>query len=270
MEYTENSIIENSFPGITPTKIISLVPSQTELLFDLELFNEVIGITKFCIHPKEWYRNKTRIGGTKTVDVELIKQLKPDLIIANKEENVKEQIEALQEIAPVHLTDVSNLEEALTMITDVGKLTGKAEKAIDIVKEISQSFLELSIVQDHPAESTNYNTTACYLIWREPYMTIGADTFIHDMLRRCGFINVFANRKRYPVITVKEIRATGCEVLFLSSEPYPFKQNHMDELQAQLPGCRIQLVDGELFSWYGSRLKYSANYFKTLQHSGHH
>ena len=105
MEYTENSIIENSFPGITPTKIISLVPSQTELLFDLELFNEVIGITKFCIHPKEWYRNKTRIGGTKTVDVELIKQLKPDLIIANKEENVKEQIEALQEIAPVHLTD---------------------------------------------------------------------------------------------------------------------------------------------------------------------
>jgi ABC-type Fe3+-hydroxamate transport system substrate-binding protein len=204
------------------------------------------------------------------VDVELIKLLEPDLIIANKEENVKEQIEALQQIAPVHITEVSNLEEALTMITDVGKLTGKAEKAFDIANEISQSFLQLSDELGHPAQSTKYNAKACYLIWREPYMTIGADTFIHDMLSRCGFINAFANRKRYPIVTVDEIRATNCEVLFLSSEPYPFKQNHINELQEQLPECHIQLVDGELFSWYGSRLKYSANYFKTLLHSGHH
>ncbi len=243
-----------------PKRIVSLVPSQTELLHYLGLEKETIGITKFCVHPAEWFHSKTRVGGTKSIQKAIIDQLHPDLIIANKEENVKEQVEALANDCPVWVTDVKNLDDALQMIDQIGKLTLKEKEAVRLVEEIKERFDMLSFQQ----KTKKPKPKTCYLIWRNPYITVGGNTFINDMLDKCGFENISAKRSRYPEMTVSELRTADCQLLLLSSEPYPFKQKHIDELQTHLPGTRIILVDGEMFSWYGSRLLYSTEYFKIL------
>ena len=239
-----------------PKRIVSLVPSQTELLFDLGLNAETIGITKFCIHPESWFKTKERIGGTKTVNFDKIHLLKPDLIIANKEENVKEQIESLALNYPVWLSDVNNLPNALQMIEDIGILTGKSADANTLITGIKKAFNKMPKIKK-PVKTA-------YLIWRKPYMTVGIDTFINDMLQQCGFENIFSDKKRYPEINMEDLRIAGCQLLLLSSEPYPFKQKHIDQLSTQLPGIKILLADGEFFSWYGSRLQQSPSYFKRL------
>ncbi len=243
--------------------IISLVPSQTELLYYFGLDDETIGITKFCIHPLVWYRNKIRVGGTKTVDVKRIINLKPDLIITNKEENVREQVEALAAHFPVWITDVNNLQNALNMIADIGQLTNRETTALELIEQIKINFSHLN---NAPllSQIQNSQLPACYLIWKDPYMTVGFDTFIHDMMQRAGFKNIFETKPRYPQITLNDIKAANCKFLLLSSEPYPFKQKHLDELQQQLPSIKIILVDGEMFSWYGSRLLKAPGYFKSL------
>lgn len=242
-----------------PKKIISLVPSQTELLAHFGLDNEVIGITKFCVHPKDWFKNKTRVGGTKSINSELIKSLQPDLIIANKEENVKEQIEELAKEFTVWVTDVNSLEDALKMIEDVGQLTHKATEAETLIIRIKTNFAQL--------QTTNYKLQTAYLIWQKPYMTIGGDTFINDMMKQCGLQNIFENKKRYPEIILRQLSTDNCQLILLSSEPFPFKQKHVDELQQQLPGKKIILVDGEMFSWYGSRLLKASVYFNQIMES---
>lgn len=239
----------------TPKRIISLVPSQTELLYDLGLDEEVIGITKFCVHPEHWFRNKTRIGGTKTVNINKIKELQPDLIIANKEENVKEQVDELAKHFPVFVTDVNSLDDAYQMIYHIGKLTGKESKSEQIIKQINEGFSQL--------QTSNKLQTA-YLIWKDPFMTIGGDTFVDDMLYYAGAVNIFSDKSRYPEITIKDLQDRGCQLLLLSSEPYPFSQKHVDELQSHLPTTKILLVDGEMFSWYGSRLLKAPSYFQKL------
>ena len=239
----------------TPKRIISIVPSQTELLYDLGLFEAVIGITKFCIHPEEWFRNKLRVGGTKKLDIEKIRSLRPDLILANKEENEKEQVEMLANEFPVWTSDISSLQDALNMIRAVGEIVNKKREAGDIADRIIENFKSIPV----PAQ----NLKTCYLIWKDPYMTIGGDTFIHDMLKHAGFDNMFGNCDRYPVTGIENLQ--NCQLLLLSSEPYPFKQQHKEELQASLPQAKIMLVDGEMFSWYGSRLLQSPRYFNQLQ-----
>lgn len=239
-----------------PKRIVSLVPSQTELLFDLGLETETVGITRFCVHPKSWSDSKEKTGGTKTVNIEKIHQLKPDLIIANKEENVKEQIEALTADYPVWISDVNNFEDALQMIADIGSLTGRSAVANSLIGQIKKNFDELPAIRK-PVKTA-------YLIWRNPYMTVGGDTFINDMLRTCGFENIFSNETRYPEINTATLQIANCQLLLLSSEPYPFKQKHIDELILQLPGTKIILADGEFFSWYGSRMLRSPAYFNEL------
>jgi ABC-type Fe3+-hydroxamate transport system substrate-binding protein len=241
----------------TPKRIISLVPSQTELLFDLGLKDKVIGITKFCIHPEEWFRSKTRIGGTKQLNIKLIKQLQPDLIIANKEENVKEQIRELEKYFPVWISDVNNLENAYEMIEQIGLITHKETAAKKIADTIKKNFARL--------QTRNPKLRTCYLIWQDPYMTVGGDTFIHSMLEAAGFNNIFTEQKRYPAITIDQLLNAHCQLLLLSSEPYPFKQKHIDELQTLIPDTKIVLVDGEMFSWYGSRILKAPEYFISLQ-----
>ncbi len=238
----------------TPQRIISLVPSQTELLFDLELNETVVGITKFCVHPQEWHQAKTRVGGTKNVNIEKVISLKPDLIIANKEENLKANIEALEMIAPVWISDINNLETALDMIVAIGEITNTIEKAKSIVNTINIAF--------DPLHTFENPKTCIYLIWQNPYMTVGADTFINDMFKYCGLENVFADKTRYPEISLAVMQAANPNLVLLSSEPYPFKQKHIDELQQHFPNAKIMLVDGEMFSWYGSRLIKAAKYFK--------
>ena len=247
-----------------PSRIISLVPSQTELLHYLGLESETIAITKFCVHPEAWFRNKSRIGGTKTIDIEKIRSLQPDLIIANKEENIKEQVEMLAEDFPVWVSDVNDLAAAYGMINDIGILTTKEKAATSLNTAIKNKFD--TIIQALPI---NKRIPVVYLIWKDPYMTIGGDTFISNMLQMAGFINTFRDQGRYPEITISRIKDIDCKLILLSSEPYPFKQKHINELQKELPGIKIVIVDGEMFSWYGSRLLYAADYFlKMMQDTG--
>lgn len=238
-----------------PTRIISLVPSQTELLYDLGLTNEVVGITKFCIHPEIWYRSKTRIGGTKNINLKKIAALQPDLIIGNKEENSKEQIQQLMQLYPVWMSDIKTLADALNMIGKIGELVNRKEKANEIITQIKSNFA--TIINPLPK-------TCAYFIWKNPYLCAGSDTFIDAMLQACSFQNVFSNLSRYPEINLQKLEQMQPEVILLSSEPYPFKEADKAHLQKICPGSKIQLVDGEMFSWYGSRLLKSPAYFNTV------
>lgn len=236
-------------------KIISVVPSQTELLYHLNLDKETTGITKFCIHPQQWFKTKTRVGGTKTLDIDLIRKLNPDIIFANKEENTEHQIKLLSKELPVYISDIKNLEDALQMIADIGIITGTYDKASAIIREIKNNFTNLI-----PRKEIN----TAYLIWQKPFMSVGGDTFINDMMKRCGYSNVLQNKQRYPETTVDELNSLNTELLLLSSEPFPFKEKHVDEIIAAGFKGKIMLVDGEMFSWYGSRLIQAPAYFQQL------
>ncbi len=240
-----------------PKRIISLVPSQTELLYDLGLKNEVIAQTIFCIHPKEMHESKLKIGGTKKLKMDLIKSLQPDLIIGNKEENEQQQIEELMLEFPVWMSDIKDLKDALIMIEQVGVLVGKTEEANKIAENIHLDFEDLLVQTE---------TKKClYLIWRAPWMAAGNDTFINDMMKRMGLINVVSNEfARYPQLTNENLLELNPELILLSSEPYPFNEKHIEELKSFLPKAKVLLVDGELFSWYGSRLLKSVKYFNNL------
>lgn len=243
-----------------PKRIISLVPSQTELLHDLGLEVEVVGITKFCIHPPNWFKSKNRIGGTKTVDFEKVAELKPDLIIANKEENTQSEIEELQRKYPVYTSDISNLKESLEMIHQIGEISAKENQSKKIIEKIQFEFEKLKPFKE---EKNN----ALYLIWKEPYMSINKNTFINDMLKLSGFNNVISQNIEYPTLSEEQIIEFAPEFIFLSSEPYPFKEKHKEELQNICQNSKIVLVDGEYFSWYGSRLQNAPIYFRDLINS---
>jgi ABC-type Fe3+-hydroxamate transport system substrate-binding protein len=240
----------------TPKRIISLVPSQTELLFDLGLRDEVVGITKFCIHPEKWYQTKTRIGGTKNPDIEKIKALKPDLIIGNKEENRLEDILELEQIAPVWMSDIETIDDALKMISKVGEIFGESSKAMEMVSKINSDLNEYF-------PKIQSNNSCIYLIWNEPLMAVGDKTFIHSMMEVFGLENYFKNGERYPMLE-EDIYSEITHVL-LSSEPFPFNASHLPEIEKRFPNAKIIFVDGEMFSWYGSRLLLVKEYFEKLK-----
>lgn len=237
-------------------RIVSLVPSQTELLYDLGLDAAVVGRTSFCIHPREKVDGARVVGGTKRFRFDVIDELAPDLIIGNKEENYVEGIERLAASYPVWMSDIETLDEALDMIRAVGHLVHRQQRADTLVTEIDERFRALA-----PAR---HRRRVAYLIWRRPYMAVGAHTFIHDLLGRCGFDNVFATpeRARYPEVSLDEIRAVSADLVLLSSEPFPFDERHCEELANLLPDADIRLVDGEMFSWYGSRLLLAGEYLR--------
>jgi len=240
-----------------PNRIISLVPSQTELLHDLGLSDEVVGITKFCIHPDKWFNAKTKVGGTKNINIDAIHSLKPDLIIANKEENLKSDIEILMQHYPVWISDIISLEDNNDMILKIGTLTSTKIKAKEIVTNIQQNFNNLN--------TDNRKIKTAYLIWQNPFMVAGSDTFINTMMQAAGFENIFLDKKRYPEINIEEIKMNKCELIILSSEPYPFKEKHLEAFQKLLPEVKIILADGELFSWYGSRIMQAPAYFSKIR-----
>ncbi len=237
------------------TRIVSTVPSQTELLYDLGLEEAVVGITKFCVHPQRWYKTKTRIGGTKTLDLEKIKGLQPDLIIANKEENVKEQILALQKVCEVYVSDIKTPEDNLQLIKELGEKTGTNLSALRLAAQLQSALNSLSKAQQ---------LSAVYLIWRDPYMTVGQDTYIHSMMQKCGLQNCFETKSRYPETTIQHLKELHPDLILLSSEPYPFKEKHIEELREHLPESKFFLVDGEAFSWYGTRLIKTVAYLNHL------
>ncbi|MCW5912510.1 MAG: ABC transporter substrate-binding protein [Cyclobacteriaceae bacterium] len=252
MEFTDqlSRKIDVSFP---PQRIISLVPSQTELLFDLGLSNRVAGVTKFCIHPAGTVKSKTIIGGTKNFRFDVIDQLKPDLIIGNKEENYIEGISILEQKYPVWMSDISDYESALAMIRGVAAVTGTTERGKKIISTINRAFERLP---EFPRKRV------LYLIWH-PWMAAGTGTFIHSMLSRLGLINVVEG-SRYPELSEAAIRQLNPDVVLLSSEPFPFKAHHENSIRQLLPHAKVVHVDGELFSWYGSRMAKAPAYFASL------
>lgn len=244
-----------------PKRIVSLVPSQTELLYDLGLNDEVVGQTLFCIHPQEMRKVKPVVGGTKNVKIDKVDALQPDLIIANKEENDKDQIEALMEKYPVWISDIKNLDDAIDMVLKVGELVNKTNEAEAITRNIQNSFGSLVDLPHNGIAGKK----VLYLIWRKPWMCAGVDNFINEMLNSMGLLNATTDKMgRYPELTSSDIATLCPDFIFLSSEPYPFKEKHIDELQIICPQSKIILVDGELFSWYGSRLQHSVAYFNKL------
>ena len=254
-----NRTVEFNFP---PKRIISLVPSQSELLWDLGLQNELVGITKFCVHPGEMFRSAKRIGGTKTIKLDEIQKLNPNLIIANKEENQQEQIEELCKYFPVYISDIYNLQDALQMIKQVGVITDREGQSKKLASSIDEKYTQF---KNQESRYKIRDKRVVYLIWKNPYMAAGSSTFITNMLNECGFINTFGNHAgRYPAVSIEELKREKPDFIFLSSEPYPFKEKHIKELQSHLPQTKIILVDGEMFSWYGSRLLYAFDYFEEL------
>jgi ABC-type Fe3+-hydroxamate transport system substrate-binding protein len=246
--------------AVPPQRIISLVPSQTELLFDLGLEERIVGITKFCVHPYHLKSTKKIIGGTKKVHLEKIKLLKPDIIIANKEENTEEIVASLQEIAPVWVSDIATIEDSLHMITEFGKMFSvrtKAQQWIDKINYGHADFIKFMEGRE-PLK-------AAYFIWKNPYMAAGGGTFINEMLRLNKFVNIYEDRGRYPEIIIQKMRIQGDpDVVFLSSEPYPFKEEDAFEVGRFTHHAKTVFVDGEMFSWYGSRLVKAFDYFKQL------
>lgn len=240
-----------------PKRIISLIPSQSEYLWDLGLKEELVGISKFCIHPKEMFEQKVRVGGTKQLDLEKIRALKPDLIIGNKEENVKEQIEELKTEFNVWMSDMNTLDEAYEMMLQLGQICGKKVESERMVEQIKNELNQITDIFDHKK--------AAYFIWNKPYMVAGSNTFIHEVLKHVGIQNCFADKSRYPETTIDELRQLQPHYLFLSSEPFPFQTQHVNEIQTQLPDCKVVLVDGEMFSWYGSHLLSLRTYILNLR-----
>jgi ABC-type Fe3+-hydroxamate transport system substrate-binding protein len=250
-----NRIIEVPEP---PGRIISLVPSITELLIDLGLNRKMAGRTRFCIHPAEKVRDIPVVGGVMGLNRHEIDKIQPDLILASKEENAKNEIMDLAGDYPLWVSDVHNLEDALSMIQAIGEICGKNKEAGEITDRIRQAFGEL----DHIPPGI---VRAVYLIWNHPLYTINGETFTHDMLKRCGIENVFADKKEaYPIISEKEIRERKPDFIFLPSEPYAFKEKDVRSFDRMFPQAEIKRVDGEYFTWYGSHLIDAPSYFKHL------
>ncbi|NRR92750.1 ABC transporter substrate-binding protein [Winogradskyella undariae] len=245
--------------GRKPKRIVSLVPSQTELLVDLGLEGFIVGVTKFCVHPNHLRMSKMVVGGTKEINIEKIKALRPDIILCNKEENTKEMIEELTGIAPIHVSDVYNLEDSFELINmygDIFEIERTTSTLISNIKLEREAFQ----LQNQDIEKLK----VAYFIWKKPWMVAASDNFINVMLNEARFINVFESEKRYPEIDFNNSKLKEADLIFLSTEPFPFKKADVIELQSQFPDKKIKIVDGELFSWYGSRLLKSYKYFQTL------
>ncbi len=243
-----------------PLRIVSLVPSQTELLCDLGLERNIVGVTKFCVHPYYIKSVSAVVGGTKKVHLDKIAALAPDIIICNKEENTPEMVDALRAIGPVWVTDVRSLPDNAQMISDFGQLFNKrteAKKWNDKIASAHSAFVQY--MHGRPHRKT------AYFIWKEPWMVAGSDTFIDQMLALNHFDNIYAGQGRYPEIELRKIRLAGDpELVLLSSEPYPFREQDAFEIGRFTHHAKTVFVNGEMFSWYGSRLHKAFGYFRQL------
>lgn len=247
-----------------PKRIVSLVPSQTELLYDLGLEDRIVGITKFCVHPYHFKSTKKIVGGTKKVHLEKIRLLQPDIIICNKEENTQETVAELNKICPVWVTNIVTIEDNSKMIADFGQLFNcrtEAQKWNDKLAFALSDFK--NFIKDYPVKK------AAYFIWKNPYMVAGSDNYINELLKLNHFNNIYGENSktlgRYPEIDLKKIRLEGDpDLVFLSSEPFPFKEEDSFEIGRHTHHAKTVFVDGELFSWYGSRLLKAFEYFKKI------
>jgi iron complex transport system substrate-binding protein len=245
---------------IKDLKIISLVPSLTELLVDLGLEDNIVGVTKFCIHPKNLRKDKVVVGGTKNIHLEKIKALRPDFILCNKEENTKKIVEDCSNITTTHVSDISTIKEIIALITYYGTLFSCEEKAAIINIELTAKFQDFKTFVADKA-----TLKVVYFIWKNPWMIAANNTFINHLLTLCKFDNCYKDRSRYPEIFLEDLKTKEIDLIFLSSEPFPFKEKNSLDFKNHAESANIVLVDGEYFSWYGSRLLKAFDYFKELR-----
>ncbi len=242
----------------TPQRIVSLVPSQTELLVDLGLEDKLVGVTKFCVHPVDIKQKVQVVGGTKQIHIERLKAVNPDIVLCNKEENTKAMVDEIAQFFPVHVADVETIEDTYQLITQYGDLFDVADKAAKINTDIEKAYLEF---KDYVADKPKLKVA--YFIWRKPWMVVGNSTFVNYLLEQCKFENVYADLARYPEVDITKLK--DMDYLLLSSEPFPFAEKHRQELLPFIgKKTEIKFVDGEFFSWYGSRLRLAFTYFKQL------
>lgn len=238
-------------------RIVSLVPSQTEYILDLIGDNKdinVVGRTKFCIHPANKVSDITIVGGTKQVHIDKIKALNPDIVICNKEENTEEIANEIEAFFPVFTSEITTIDSALDYMLRIAQLLDLSEEGDIIKTQINQAIKGYQPIKQKKA---------IYLIWKDPYMAAGGDTFIDKMMNAAGYNNVLHDQLRYPTVILDDIKSYNPDVIFLSSEPYPFQEKHVSEFDAlNIP---THVVDGEMFSWYGTRMLKSWEYFNQLQ-----
>lgn len=239
-----------------PERIVCLVPSLTEMLVDLGLKHKLLGVTKFCVHPQDIRTHAEVIGGTKNIKHDSIQEINPDFILANKEENELEDVERLSESCPVYVSDINSIEDLLQLIRDLGELFSIPERSRQLADDIQTSFIKFSRETQHQPI-----LKIAYFIWRDPWMVAGSSTFIDYMLKLNNFDNVYKDLPRYPEVDIHQLKPV--DYIFLSSEPFPFKDQHKNEFE--MNPDKIQIVDGEYFSWYGSRLLKAFDYFGQLR-----
>ncbi|WP_418602596.1 ABC transporter substrate-binding protein [Hwangdonia sp.] len=245
----------------TPRRIVSLVPSQTELLVDLGLEANIVGVTKFCVHPVHLKKTKAIVGGTKQIHIDKIRSLNPDVILCNKEENTKEIVEACARICNTHVSDIFTIEDSLELIHQYGMLFNKNEDALKIVNHIKKETDNFkTFIQKKPT------LKVAYFIWKNPWMVAANNTFINYLLALNHLKNVYETQNRYPEIELNNTAINKeVDVVLLSTEPFPFNHSHKKEVQAFYPNAKVVIADGEMFSWYGSRLTKAFAYFKNLR-----
>ncbi|MDA8595056.1 helical backbone metal receptor [Flavobacteriaceae bacterium] len=243
-----------------PKRIVSLVPSITELLVDLNLEDELLGITKFCTYPRHLKKTKTIVGGTKEVHIDKIKTLQPDLIICNKEENTKEIVMEAEKIAPVFVCDLKEVDENPSLFLSIGKLTHRNFEARNLVDKFNFARDQFEqFIKTEPERSV------AYFIWAKPWMVAGSQTYINSVLKLNHFKNVYANLERYPVVEIKKFRMQGdADYVLFPDEPFPFKDEHAFELGRFTHHAKTVFIDGSYFSWYGSRSIKAFKYFKEV------
>lgn len=242
--------------GARPRRIVSLVPSTTELLCDLGLADRLVGVTVYCVEPRDVVRDKAKVGGEKDPDLERIRRLEPDLVVANVEENVQAHVETLREWGiAVWVTYPRNVPDSLQMIRELGEVTAVPERAAALLDKLAPLAAHTRALA-----AARSPVPVFYAIWRNPYMTINTDTYLSDVLATCGAANIFADRtERYPVVTLDEAAARQPSVILLPDEPFRFRRVHLKDFEPyrDVPAVRdgrIHLVDGKPFSWHGRRL----------------
>lgn len=243
-------------PATLPPRVVSLVPSLTEALVWLGLTSHLVGVSDWCVHPAEAVEKIPKVGGTKTPSLSRILALAPDLVIANREENRRRDVERLEaEGVPVWVTYPRTVRDGVALLRELAELGAASGALVALVDPI-----EAAVAAAEAARPARGVRVFCP-IWKTPWMSVGQDTYAHDLLALCGGENVFAGRedRRYPIVQLDEIIAASPEVILLPDEPYAFGAREAAELaELDLPAAasgRIHLIDGTLVSWYGPRIQ---------------
>ena len=254
-------------PRRPPRRIVSLVPSLTEALFELGLGERVVGVTEWCVHPAEGVAGLPRVGGTKNADVDRIRSLAPDLVIANQEENTRRVVDRLRAAGiPVWVTYPRTVRAAARLLRELAALGAPERAWSEVVEPVER------VVAEAEAQRPERSVRLFCPVWRDPWMSVGVDTYAHDLLTLCGGENVFAGHaeRRYPIVRLEEVEQAAPEVILLPDEPYRFGIGDAEELAGlDVPAARsgrLHLIDGTWVSWYGPRIPRAVAAIRALLH----